>query len=362
VTANGAVRPTLGGRLRRFAPAIVAAVVVPVVFAVVLPRIADYGDVWGALKRLTPEETGVLVALTVLNVLTYAPPFQVALPGLGFAAALRVTLASTASTYVAPGGAVVGIGLSLAMLRARGFRSRDVALAVTLTGIWNQLVLFGSPSLGLGLLALEGTREHGLLLTAGLVGLACFLGGAAALASALASRRLAPTVGRHAAWGASLALRAVRRGPVTWGGDNLVEFRGRTIGLLRQRWWALTLATVAGHGTVFCVLLGCLRTLGVPGGDVDVAEAFAAWSFVRLAASLPLSPPGGLGIVELGLAGSLVGFGGHAADVTAAVLLYRFLTIAPTLALGLLSMLTWRRRNPFPPERTGHAERMGRLP
>jgi putative heme transporter len=346
VTANGAVRPTLGSRLRRFAPLIVAAVVVPVVFAVVLPRIADYGEVWGAMKQLTPGEASVLVALTALNVLTYAPPFQVALPGLGFPTALRVTLASTASTYVAPGGAVVGIGLSLAMLRARGFRSRDVALAVTVTGIWNQLVLFGSPALGLGLLTLEGTREHGLLLTAGLVGLVCFVGGAAALASALASRPLAHTVGRHAAIAASFGLRLVRRAPVTWGGDNLVEFRRRTIGLLRRRWSVLTLTTVAGHGTVFLVLVGCLRAVGVEGGDVDAAEAFAAWSLVRLAASLPLSPPGGLGIVELGLTGSLVGFGGGAADVTAAVLLYRFLTIAPTLALGTLSMLTWRRQNP----------------
>ena len=74
-----------------------------------------------------------------MNVLTYAPPWQAALPGLGFRQAFVVTQASTASTYVAPGGAAPGMAVSFAMLRGWGFSGRPVALAVTLTGVWNQL-------------------------------------------------------------------------------------------------------------------------------------------------------------------------------------------------------------------------------
>jgi len=73
-----------------------------------------------------------------------------------------------------------------------------------------------------------------------------------------------------------------------------------------------------------------------------VAEAFAAWSLVRLLGSLPITP-GGLGVVEVGLTAALVGFGGANAEVVAAVLLYRFLTIVPTLILGLLAGAIWRR-------------------
>ena len=61
--------------------------------------------------------------------------------------------------------------------------------------------------------------------------------------------------------------------------------------------------------------------------------------------SLPLTP-GGLGFVELGLTSLLVEFGGGQAEVVAAVLVYRVLTIAPTLVLGLLAAATWRRHNP----------------
>jgi uncharacterized membrane protein YbhN (UPF0104 family) len=47
-------------------------------------------------------------------------------------------------------------------------------------------------------------------------------------------------------------------------------------------------------------------------------------------------------VVELGLTGALVGFGGNNAGVVAAVLVFRFLTVVPTLVLGLIASFTWR--------------------
>ena len=73
-----------------------------------------------------------------------------------------------------------------------------------------------------------------------------------------------------------------------------------------------------------------------------MVEAFAGWSLARLLGSIPITP-GGLGVVELGMTTALTGFGGNNAGVVAAVLVYRFLTIVPTLALGGLAAATWRR-------------------
>jgi uncharacterized protein (TIRG00374 family) len=116
------------------------------------------------------------------------------------------------------------------------------------------------------------------------------------------------------------------------------------VGLVRRRWHYLTAATLAGHLSVFVVLLACLRVFGVH-GEVSLIEAFAAWSLVRLLGSIPITP-GGLGIVELGLTTALVGFGGDNAEVVTAVLMYRFLTIVPTLLLGLVLGATWKRHSP----------------
>ena len=105
--------------------------------------------------------------------------------------------------------------------------------------------------------------------------------------------------------------RLLRRPPVEGWEERLVGFRREAVGLLRRRWLPLTLGTLAGHLTVFLVLLVALRAVGVPSADVSLAEVFAAWALIRIITTIPITP-GGLGVVELGLTGALVSFGGAA--------------------------------------------------
>jgi putative heme transporter len=326
---------------RRVIAIVVAVAVAGAVFAFVLPQIANYGGVWATIRDLTWEQLLLLAGATVLNLTTFAPAFMATLPGLGFLRASMVTQASTASTYLAPGGAAVGVALSYAMLRAWGFAAAAVTLAVALTGAWNQMFMLAAPAVALALLTLAG-GSNALLQTVALIGLAVFVVAFVAFVAALSGEHVARWVGDLSARLASWGLRRIRRKAVLWSGESLVAFRRSAIGLLRRRWWALTLATIAGQLSVFVVLLACLRTLGVSAGEVTLTEAFAAWTLVRLLGSLPITP-GGVGIVELGLTGALVGFGGNNEGVVAAVLLYRVLTVLPTLALGLVAGAAWRR-------------------
>ena len=126
----------------------------------------------------------------------------------------------------------------------------------------------------------------------------------------------------------------------------MVRFRNDSLELVRRRWLLLTLATLAGHLTVWLVLVASLaRRRRRPRSEVSLLESFAAWALVRLLTAIPITP-GGLGVVELGLTGTLVGFGGSRDQVIAAVLLYRALTFLPPLPLGLLAGLTFRRAHP----------------
>jgi uncharacterized membrane protein YbhN (UPF0104 family) len=310
-------------------------------YVFVLPQFANYGEVWAQVKTLSWEWILVLLGTVVLNVATFGPPWMAALPGLGYWSAETVTLASTASTYLAPGGPAVGIGISAAMLFGWGFRADEVALAVTLTGIWNQLAILGFPAVAFALLTLTHVDATALQ-TIATVGLGVFVIIAGGFALALSSAGMARRIGDLAARIVNRTLRIVRRGPVGWDGESLARFRSRAIGLLRRRWHVLTLATIAGQLTVFLVLLASLRAMGVGPGEVSVIEAFAGWSLARVLGSIPITP-GGLGLVELGLTTVLVGFGGNRAGVVAAVLVYRFLTIVPTLVLGATAAATWRR-------------------
>ena len=335
-------------RIRRFLPAAIGLAIVVATFAFVLPKIADYGAVWSVIRDLSWQQVLLLVAATLLNLATYAPPWQAALPGLGFIRAFFMTQASTASTYLAPGGAAVGMALSFAILRHWGFRRSDVALAVAVTGIWNQFALLGFPVIALALLTIAGGHNP-LLQTVALIGLAIFVVAAGAFAAGLSFRGIARWLGDLAARVVSWALRLVRRKPVRWTGESLVAFRNEAVGLLGRRWHMITLATLAGQLTVFLLFLTSLRVLDVSPGEVSFIEAFAAWSLVRLLGSLPITP-GGIGIVEVGLTSALVGFGGDNAEVVAAVLVYRALSMVPTLVLGLVAAAVFRRFEPKPTE------------
>jgi putative heme transporter len=329
---------------RRLFVAGIGIAVIAATFAFVLPRIANYGDVWAVVKQLTWAQIGALLAATVLNLVTFAPPWMAALPGLGFRRAFVVTQASTASTYIAPGGAAVGVGLAYVILRGWGYATAAVALAVALTGIWNQLALLGFPVVALALLTLK-QEQNALLQTVALIGLAIFVVAVGAFAGALATPKFARAVGNTTARVVNWGLRLIRRGPVGWDGDSFVRFRNQAIGLLRGRWLPLTVGTLAGQLSVFVLLLVSLRVLGVSAAEVSTVEAFAAWSLVRLLGSLPITP-GGVGVVEVGLTTALVEFGGSNAEVVAAVLVYRFLSIVPTLVLGLIGGAAWKRFKP----------------
>jgi uncharacterized protein (TIRG00374 family) len=326
---------------RGLAIALAVAVIVGT-YVFVLPQFADYSEVWDQVQMLSWEWLAVLLGAVVLNLATFGPPWMTALPGLGYWSAETVTQASTASTYLAPGGPAVGIGISAAMLLGWGFHADEVALAVTLTGIWNQLAILGFPAVAFALLMLNG-GDRAALQTIATVGLIAFVVVAGAFALALASAKMARRVGDLAARVLNWLLGMVKRGPVGWSGESLAHFRGQAIGLLGRRWHLLTLTTLAGQLSVFLVLLVCLRALGVGTDEVTLTEAFAGWSLARVLGSIPITP-GGLGIVELGLTSVLVGFGGNRAGVVAAVLVYRFVTIVPTLVFGAVAAATWRRR------------------
>jgi uncharacterized protein (TIRG00374 family) len=323
----------------------VGILVIGAVFVFVLPQIADYRDVWAVLRTLSWEDAVLLLAATALNLVTFAPPWMTALPGLGFRQAFVMSQASTALAIVSPAGAAVGMAGSYSMLRSWGFAASSVGLAVAVTGVWNQFANLAFPIVGLALLT-TADEHHPALRTAAIIGVVVLVVAVTAFSLALSSPRQARRIGELAARVTNRVYRLFRLSrSVGWGGESLARFRTSALELLRRRWHVLTATTLVGHLTVFVVLLVCLRAVGTTSSEVSWIEAFAAWSLVRILGALPLTP-GGLGIVELGLSGALVAFGAPNADAVAATLLYRFLTVVPTLALGMLAAATWRTHHP----------------
>jgi uncharacterized membrane protein YbhN (UPF0104 family) len=326
---------------RRIVLTLLGPLIAVTTFAYVLPQIADYRDVWGELKGLTGPEILALGGATILNLATFAPPWQVVLPGLRFRDALALSQVSTALSIVVPGGAAVGIAGSYGVLRRWGFRTRQIGRAVALFSVSNQFANLSYPVIAVLLLTVFG-EESTLLATAALIGVTILGVATVALALVLVSKQKARKIGDLSARGASWIRIRFGGEPVGWGGESFEVFRQEVADLLRRRWHVLVFATYAGSLTVFILLLISLRVCDVGVSDVSFVEAFAAWSLARLLGSFPITP-GGIGVVELGLSGALIGFGGDSPSVVAAVLIYRLMTMAPTLFLGLFALSALRR-------------------
>jgi putative heme transporter len=318
-----------------------------VVFAEVVPRIASYGSVAHRLATVSLPWALGLAAAALLDIVTTAFPWQAVLPRLSFPGALAFTQASTALTTLLPGGAPLGMALSFAFLRRLRVDRGAAAFAVAVTGIWSQVMILVYPLAGAILVFATGELSG---TTAAIAGVSAACGAlivgltVAALRSPGAARRLGDTAARAGAWVAE----RLHRNPPGWSGEALVKLREERLVLLRRRWGRLTAATLANQLTAYLVFELCLRAVGVSVATVPPSEAFLAWAIGRVISSLPLTP-GGVGVVELGMIGTLVGFGASGSRVVAAVLLYRGVIVLPTLVVGLASLPVLRRLAPAEP-------------
>jgi uncharacterized membrane protein YbhN (UPF0104 family) len=330
-----------GGTSQRVVRVLLPAVVVVVVFAVVLPRVADLSEVWEQVRAMTGIELTSLLVLGVWNLASYALVYQAALPGLSVGRALLVTEASTAVANTVPAGAGFGIGVTWTMLASWGFRRPEITLLVLVTGVWNIFAKLALPVAALAIAGFSGETTTGSVAAAA-AGVACLAGAVVAFTVLLRSEAGARSIGAGAARAVSALRRLVRLRPVTGWDEAAVDFRSSTTELLRVRWVPLTLATLVSHLSLFAVLLLSLRHVGVSEDEVSSAAALAGFAFVRLVSALPITP-GGLGVVELGLTAALVAAGGEREPVLAAVLVYRAITYLLPIPAGGLSLVLWRR-------------------
>jgi uncharacterized membrane protein YbhN (UPF0104 family) len=306
------------------------------VFAAVLPRIASYGSVLHRLGTISPAWAAALGAAALLDILTSALPWMAVLPQLSFLAALAFTQASTALTTVLPGGAPLGMAISFGFLRRLRVDRGHAAFAVAVTGIWSQVMILVYPLIGSILVFATGQLSTSTAVIAAVsaaAGAAIVALAVAALRSPTAALRLGNASARFATWVTGI----FRRPPPVWSGESLVRMREERLVLLRRRWAVLTAATLGNQLTAYLVFELSLRAVGISYATLPASEAFLAWAIGRVISSLPLTP-GGIGVVELGMVGTLVGFGAPSAHVVAAVLLYRGLVVLPTLVIGALGI------------------------
>jgi putative heme transporter len=347
-------------RVIRIAQIVVSVAIIVGIFAFAIPKIANYGDVWRAVTDMTWIEIASLVAVSIINIITYWPLMVASMPGLTLAQAAVNNQSSTSIANTIPFGGFIANGVTYSMYRSWGFTNAEIGLTTIITGVWNTFIKLGMPIVALAALAATG-RTNAALIIPTAIGIAVLLGAVGLFAGMLWKKSMARAIGGGLGKLASVVRKLFHKPAVHWG-DAAARFRHQTIGLIAKRWPALTISALVSHFALYLVLLLALRHVGVSEKEINWAQVLGVFAFVRLISAFPITP-GGLGLVELGYIGGLYVAGRNHADVpldlfkaqvAAAVLVFRTLTFIFQIPLGALTYVIWDRkkswRKPVPHE------------
>jgi uncharacterized protein (TIRG00374 family) len=301
------------------------------------PAVIDVLGGWRDLDRLTP---GWWIAVILTQVAGWGCLWalqRLALHRPRWFSVVTSQLASGALGRVVPGGAAATAALQYRMLGQAGLQRATIATGLTA----GSLLLLGALA-ALPLLAVPafvaGRKIPDGLLEAGGLALVIFVFLFALGAVLMLSDRAILWVGGAAA----TVLRRVRRKrpPPEGLPERLRDERDmvrRTLG----RHWPAALAAAEGRWLLdFLTLLAALEAVDA---RPRLTLALLAYCAAQLLAQVPITP-GGLGIVEAGMTGTLALAGVPAAAAAVATLAYRLASYWLPLPAGAIAWLVHRRR------------------
>ncbi len=331
-------------RARRIAEMAASIVVVVLIFAFAIPAItnSDYADIFDQYEQISGWTFLALFLVWLAVMFTYTGVLVAALPGLKHLQALVVNFAGSAVSNVVPFGGAVGVGATYAMEMSWGFDAAAITLSILVTGVWNVFTKLALPVIALVLLVLAHEATGGLVVPT-IIGLAVLVTGIVLFSLVLRSEQLAERVGGLVERVGNRLLTLVHRPPAELR-RAVVDFRHRSIGLLRARWKRLTAWMLIYNTGQFLLLLLCVRAIGADTNELGWIEVLAAFAFANLLTTIAITPSG-VGFVEAGTVAALIAFGGPEAGSAAAVFLFRGLTYLMEIPLGALGWVVWAGRS-----------------
>ncbi len=309
---------------------------------VVLPQLGDYGEAWTAIQAMELWQLALIALATVGLIIIYVFPYTAAFPGLKYKPAFLTRQTSFMISNVVPGGGAFGLAAQYGMLTSYGYGPAPVTSVIGITSVWNTIVTLSFPVIGLIALSLSG-QSSGEAVAVTLIAAVAVTTMIVLLAVILRSEDLARKIGswtnRLVQWGSGVVKKDVDFDAV----EAVVEFRSSIVDVVADRWLLITLANVGQQLAQFSILyLAVVALQGGFSGPVTLFEAFAAFSFGRLATFIPV-PPGGLGTTDAIMTAMLTAFGLPNNDALAATMVWRAATYFPQVFIGAGALLVWRR-------------------
>ncbi|HUF96502.1 MAG TPA: lysylphosphatidylglycerol synthase transmembrane domain-containing protein, partial [Ilumatobacter sp.] len=308
---------------------------VTVLYFFAFPLVPGFRDAWQELREVEPVLLVAGFGLEIMALYCYAPLMQAALGSAGEDLSrmrlFRIQMSTRALSSIVPGGSAASSALGYRLMTLSGVRGTDAGFALATVGLASAVVL--NLILWCGLIVsipIRGVNAfYGSAALAGII----VMGVAAALVFGLMegqgrSERIVRWIARSLRFNEEKAAAVLHR--LAERLDQLISDRP----LLRRVafWAALNWLFDAAALWVF------LRAFGV---NTDVDALIIAFGLANVLAAIPITP-GGLGYVDTGYVGMLVGFGSPRVLATLGVASYRFAQFFFPILLGAVMYLSLR--------------------
>jgi uncharacterized protein (TIRG00374 family) len=300
----------------------------------VFPQLAGARKVVSLLSGVDPLLLALAMVLEGASLLAYAELTRSLLPHPRPTrhTILRINLTSLGVSHVVPGGNAVGAGVSADLLKDHGVRVADASFALGTQGIGSAAVL--NLILWLALIASVPARGFSpAYATAALFG-AFVLGAFAFLVLGLS---------RGGNWAANAVRRVAARLPYLdeeKAEKAVLRVAERLREVMRdRRLVAKAMGWAAANWLLDAASLWV--ALDAFGHRVDPLGLLVSYGVANVAASVPITP-GGLGVLEAALAGSLVAFGTPRGIAVLGIAAWRLVNFWLPIPVGALAYLSLR--------------------
>ena len=289
---------------------------------------------------------GLLVLLSVVKIF-HTSMHWASLPNVPFARVFQSTESYVGASNTVVGGAGLGTGLRVAMLRSWGVHPSDVAVSIVGTALAPSFALWSIAAVHTLPLLVAGDADRLERIAA--CASVCFLAGPGLFWwSALRFPGVLAWVSGAMHSGRALLVAVIpskRLADSTLARFDMPthaeELRIRGSLLARSRGAVMIGASICAQMSLGLLLIGCVQAVSGSAAEVDMLAVLRAFALLRVLSSfVPI--PAGLGVLDLGLLGVLTAGGASRPVALAAIGLYRALTFVLPMITGSICALVWR--------------------
>ena len=312
-------------------------VVAGVSFYLLYPSLLKVAGSWRSLAHLAWPFAILTFASEFLSYFCIWELNRIALGTRAWFPVVSAQLAGNAVGRIVPGGGATFTAVASDMLCKAGYDRGEAVAALAASSSLQAASTFGLVVLALPAIVGGAGVAHSLATAAYLGAFVFVLLVACGIVAFKFDRPLA-LVGRGIEWVANHTVR--RKHHISGVSEKLLAERDAVKAQLGERWKEAALASAGSAGFDYLALLCALRAVGA---DPRPSLVLLAYLMGELLALVPFTP-GGIGFVEVGLAGTLKLAGVSGADALTATLLYRIAFFWLPLPAGGIAYVLFQRR------------------